>query len=77
MVLESATTSVPAAGIDAATINYTFAKLLAANGQIDKAIELLRRAREAGFHDFARVEADPDFESVVKDPRFREVAGRK
>jgi Flp pilus assembly protein TadD len=73
-ILERASTSVPATGIDDATLNYTLAKLLAQNGHTDRAIELLRRAREAGFRDFARVEADPDFRAVVADARFRELA---
>lgn len=73
-VLESQAIGIPATGVDVAIQNYYLAKLLALNGQNDKAIELLRRAREAGFRDFARVESDPDFQSVVQDPRFRELA---
>ncbi len=73
-VLESQAIGIPATGVDVATQNYYLAKLLALNGQNDKAIELLRRAREAGFRDFARVESDPDFRTVVQDPRFREIA---
>jgi Flp pilus assembly protein TadD len=73
-ILESTATGIPAAGIDAATLDYTLAKLLAANGQTDRAIELLRRAHAAGFRDFARVESDPDFKAVVQDVRFREIA---
>ena len=73
-VLESQAIGIPATGVDVATQNYYLAKLLALNGQNDKAIELLRRAREAGFRDFARVQSDPDFSTVVQDPRFREIA---
>ncbi len=73
-VLESQAIGIPATGVDVATQNYYLAKLLALNGQNDKAIELLRRAREAGFRDFARVQSDPDFRTVVQDPRFREIA---
>jgi Flp pilus assembly protein TadD len=73
-VLESEAMGIPASGVDVATQNYYLAKLLALNGQTDKAIELLRRAREAGFRDFARVQSDPDFKAVVQDPRFREIA---
>jgi tetratricopeptide (TPR) repeat protein len=73
-VLESQAIGVPATGGDVATQNYYLAKLLALNGQNDKALELLRLARAAGFRDFARVAADPDFGSVVKDPRFHELA---
>jgi tetratricopeptide (TPR) repeat protein len=73
-VLESQAIGIPATDVDVATQNYYLAKLLAINGQNDKAIELLRRAREAGFRDFARVQSDPDFQGVVRDPRFREIA---
>ena len=73
-VLESQALGVPSAGVDVAMQNYYLAKLLALNGQNDKAIELLRLAREAGFRDFARVQSDPDFRIVVQDPRFREIA---
>jgi tetratricopeptide (TPR) repeat protein len=76
-ILEAQAVGVPAAGIDAATQNYYLAKLLAGNGQKDAALELLRRAREAGFRDFARVQSDPDFRAVVQDPRFREIAQQK
>jgi tetratricopeptide (TPR) repeat protein len=72
-VLESQAIGVQTGG-DVAMQDYYLAKLLALNGQNDKAIELLRLAREAGFRDFARVESDPDFRSVVQDPRFRELA---
>jgi len=76
-VLESQSIGVPAAGVDVAIQNYYLAKLLALNGQNDKAIELLKLAREAGFRDFERVLSDPDFRSVVEDPRFRELAQLK
>lgn len=69
--------AIPAAGLDAATQNYYLAKLLAQNGQKAEALEMLARARDAGFRDFDRVRADPVFRQVVQDPRFREiVAGR-
>ena len=65
---------IPAAGIDLATQSFYLAKLLATNGQTDAAIEFLRRAKEAGFHDFDRVRSDPAFKAVVADPRFAELA---
>ena len=58
-ILESQGPGIPAAGIDAATQSFYLAKLLAANGQTDAAIDFLRRAKEAGFRDFARVEVRP------------------
>jgi Tfp pilus assembly protein PilF len=74
-VLESQGPGIPAAGIDVATQSYYLAKLLAANGQTNAAIEFLRRAKEAGFRDFGRVRSDPDFRAVVADPRFKELGG--
>jgi tetratricopeptide (TPR) repeat protein len=73
-ILEAQGLGFPAAGIDAATQSFYLAKLLAANGQTDAAIDFLRRAKGAGFHDFARVNADRDFRAVVKDPRYKELA---
>jgi Flp pilus assembly protein TadD len=75
VLLESQGPGIPAAGVDAATQGFYLAKLLAANAQTDAAIEFLRRAKVAGFRDFARVRSDPDFRAVVADPRFKELAG--
>jgi tetratricopeptide (TPR) repeat protein len=72
-VLENQGPGIPAAGIDTATQNYYLAKLLAGNGQTDAAIDFLRRAKEAGFRDCARVRSDADFKAVVADPRFLEL----
>jgi hypothetical protein len=76
-VLESQGPGIPAAGIDAATQSYYLAKLLATNGQTESAIEFLRRAKEAGFRDFARVASDPAFAAVVADPRFKALAATR
>ncbi len=73
-ILESQGPGIPAAGIDVATQSFYLAKLLATNGQTDAAIEFLRRAKAAGFHDFDRVRSDPAFKVVVADPRFAELA---
>jgi len=72
-VLESQGPGIPAAGIDLATQGYYLAKILAANGQADSALDFLRRAKEAGFRDCARVRSDADFKAVVADPRFQEL----
>jgi len=69
--------SVPAAGVDLATHNFVIAKLLAQGGHKDAALDFLRRAREAGFRDFARLQSDEAFRSLWQDSRFRDlVAGR-
>jgi Flp pilus assembly protein TadD len=73
-ILESQGPGIPAAGIDVGTQNFYLAKLLAANGQKDAALEFLRRAKEAGFHDWGRVRSDPAFGDVVADPRFQELS---
>jgi hypothetical protein len=75
-VVESQGPVTPAAGVDPGTQAFYLAKLLAANGQKDRALEFLRRAKEAGFRDFDRVMADPDFRGVVADPRFKELLSR-
>jgi tetratricopeptide (TPR) repeat protein len=49
---------------------FCFAKLSARTGQLDAAIEFLRRAQSAGFRDFDKVRRDPDFKGVVPDQRF-------
>jgi len=72
-ILEAQGPGIPAAGIDAATQSFYLAKFLAAHGQTDAAIDFLRRAKEAGFRDFARVRSDPDFRAVVADPRYKEL----
>jgi tetratricopeptide (TPR) repeat protein len=72
-VLESEGGGVRAAGIDAATQAFYIAKVLAQKGQNDAALEFLKRAKEAGFRDFARVAADADFRSVREDPRYKDL----
>jgi tetratricopeptide (TPR) repeat protein len=74
-IVENPGVGIPAAGVDAATQSFYIAKLLAKNAQIDAAFEFLRRARDAGFKDWGRVRADPDFEAVVADPRFEALSG--
>jgi len=72
-ILESQGAAVPAAGIDAATQYFYLAKLLAANGHKDAAFDYLRRAKEAGFRDFGRLETDKAFQTLVKDARYKDL----
>ena len=73
-VFERQGPGIPATGIDVAKQSFYLAKLLAASGRTDSALDFLRRAKEAGFHDWRRVRSDPDFRAVVQDPRFQELA---
>ena len=61
---------VPAAGVTLARQYYLYAKLLAARGETEKALEYLVKAHAAGFTDFGKVEGDRDFASLVVDPRY-------
>jgi len=69
-ILEAQGPGIPAVGVDAATQAFYYAKLLASRGRTEEALDFLRRARDAGFRDFARVRSDPDFQAVVADERF-------
>ena len=61
---------VPAAGVTLARQYYLYAKLLAARGETEKALEYLVKAHAAGFTDFGKVEGDRDFATLVVDPRY-------
>jgi len=76
-ILEEQATSIPAPGIDAAAQYALLAKLLAAKGQVEPALDFLERAKAAGYRDFRRIEQDPDFRAVVETPRYRALAGAK
>jgi tetratricopeptide (TPR) repeat protein len=59
-----------------ATQYFYFAKLSAAAGQVDSALEFLRKAQAAGFRDFEKVREDGDFKAVVSDARFATLASK-
>jgi len=61
---------VAAAGVTLARQYYLYAKLLAARGETEKALEYLVKAHAAGFNDFGKVEGDRDFATLVVDPRY-------
>jgi tetratricopeptide (TPR) repeat protein len=73
-ILEEQPAGVPAAGVDAAAQYALLAKLLAAKGQVQPALDFLERAKAAGYRDFRRIEQDPDFRDVVATPRYRALA---
>jgi len=61
---------VVAGGLSAARQYYLFAKLFAGRGQTDDALAYLEKAHALGFTNFAQVEGDGDFASLVKHPRY-------
>jgi tetratricopeptide (TPR) repeat protein len=68
--LDNSAASVTVSGVSLARQYYLYAKLLASRGETEKAFEYLTKAQAAGFSEFAKVERDSDFASIVKDPRF-------
>ena len=69
-IFESEAIGVPGAGVNLSRQYYLYAKLLAARGETEKALEYLVKAHAAGFHDFGSVEGDRDFVTLVADPRY-------
>jgi tetratricopeptide (TPR) repeat protein len=69
-ILESEATGVKAAGGSLSRQYYLYAKLLAARGETEKALEYLVKAHAEGFHDFGKIEGDRDFTTLVADPRY-------
>jgi tetratricopeptide (TPR) repeat protein len=61
-------------GVGLGEVYFTYAKLFASRGDAESALLWLQRARESGFHDFARVVTDTDFTMLVKDPRYLALA---
>ena len=55
-----------------AEIEFAYARLFAATGNVDKALVHLERADRAGLKDWARVLTDDAFAKVRDDPKFRE-----
>lgn len=70
LALESNSVKVGAAGVSVARQYYLFAKLVAARGEVEKALEYLGKAHAAGFNDFGKIEGDRDFATVISDPRY-------
>jgi tetratricopeptide (TPR) repeat protein len=71
---QTMTASISGPGLDAGTQLFYLAKLFAASGRVDVALDLLSKARAAGFRDFSMVRHDGDFQAVVADARFGSIA---
>ncbi len=55
---------------------YAFACVAAAAGRADDAVEYLQKAVERGYRDFEALMHDYNFESLLPDPKFQELAAQ-
>ena len=59
--------------VDSGVLNFMLAKSYAKVGDAERAARYLKLARDAGYKNMLAVQKDPDFASVIKDPRVQEV----
>jgi tetratricopeptide (TPR) repeat protein len=52
---------------------FVLAKSYAKQGDAERAAHYLKLSRDDGYKDFAKAKLDPDFATVMKDPRVQEV----
>jgi len=58
---------------DPGMFNFVLARFYARSGDAEKAAHYLKLSRDFGYKDFRLAEKDPDFASVIKDPRLQQV----
>jgi len=75
-ILSSGAIAIQAQDSMAHTQYFFFAKINAANGQVEEAVRFLSKAFERGFKDCAMISRDADFQKVQKDERFRQLLDR-
>ena len=59
-----------------ARVNFLIAKAYAKRGNIDGALEYLRRARDGRFNEMGRVYKDQEFAAIWSDPRLEKIVKR-
>jgi tetratricopeptide (TPR) repeat protein len=59
-----------------ARIDYLLAKAYAKRGNLDGALEYLRRAKESNYPELRRVYTDQEFAALWKDPRLEKIVKR-
>ena len=59
-----------------ARVDFTIAKAYAKRGNIEGALEYLRRAKDAHYPDLAKVYADQTFAALWEDPRLEKIVKR-
>ena len=73
---DRAVASLTKSAVSAAINCFFLSEAYAANGDKEKALATLQKAFEAGFHDFAALDASPYFSSLRTDPRFQQLNQR-
>jgi tetratricopeptide (TPR) repeat protein len=63
--------------VDRGRFYYLLAKSFAQQGDVDRAIVYLRKARDEGYSDFNSVQKDPIFSAVLKDPAAEDLLAPK
>jgi tetratricopeptide (TPR) repeat protein len=63
--------------VDRARFYYLLAKSFAQQGDVDRAIIYLRKARDEGYGDFNTVQKDPIFSAVLKNPAAEDLLAPK
>jgi tetratricopeptide (TPR) repeat protein len=63
---------VPTPGANWSEAYFTYAKLYAQVGNVDKAYDYLRKAQKAGFRDWHRIVDEREFEGIRQDPRIKD-----
>ena len=53
-------------------IYFTYARLYASTGNIEKTVDYLKKAKQSGFTDWKRIIEEKEFEKVRDDPRIQE-----
>jgi len=71
------TADVRTSSSDQSELYFTYAKIYAARGDIEKTLEFFQKARATGFRDWERVALGEDFEKVREDPRIKDFLGKK
>jgi tetratricopeptide (TPR) repeat protein len=58
---------------DPGSLHFVLAKSFAKMGDAERAARYLKMARDEGYKEFRVAEKDPDFATVIRDPRLQEV----
>jgi tetratricopeptide (TPR) repeat protein len=67
------TAGVPSAGSEVSELYLAFARLFASRGDVEKTLEFLNKAKAAGFRNWSKIAGEKEFETVLADPRIKEL----